>query len=93
MNSMSVDTGRLRTIGGELIGHASTYNSDIDKIYSYVDEVKSSWVGADSSAFTGKVEELQTAIRSLGQVLNEYGEFLNSTAQAIDSTIANNTIK
>lgn len=78
--NITIDTGKVRTIGNKVKTEAGNYASEVKKLYTTVEALSNSWSGADNQEFVKKVEGYKETIEALGKVVENYGIFLTETA-------------
>lgn len=62
------------------------YRTDINNLYSQVEELNRVWKGSDNETFVSSVNQYKQNLIDLGSILTEYGEFMNKTALSIKET-------
>ena len=74
----------LRTAGKGLVGNAESYLESVKRLYSAVDNLKSAWTGNDNQQFVATVYGYRENINALGQVIGNYGVFLQETGNNLE---------
>ncbi len=74
----------IRGAGKNLVGNADTYLNSVKQLYSTVDNLQTSWQGEDNVKFARTVEGYKENIMALGQVIGNYGVFLQETANSLE---------
>ncbi len=74
----------IRTAGKGLVGNADSYLASVKAIYETVDNLQSSWQGSDNQQFVNTVNGYKENINALGQVIGNYGVFLQETANSLE---------
>ena len=69
--------------GKKLVGNAENYMRDVNQIYTTVDSLGNSWQGKDNADFVSTVYSYKENITALGQVIGNYGVFLQETANSL----------
>lgn len=76
MANISMDPEQAISNGNQIIQTASTFNSEVKKIYSIVDDLKTAWTGSSASRYTEKIESYRQDYEKFGQLINDFGELL-----------------
>jgi len=76
MAKISMDPEQAISYGNEIIQDASSYNTEIKKIYSIVGDLKSTWTGSAAQRFTDNIESFKADYEKFGQLINDFGELL-----------------
>ena len=74
----------IRTAGKNLVGNAETYLGSVKSLYETVDNLANNWKGADNQQFVSTVNGYKENIMALGQVIGNYGVFLQETANSLE---------
>ena len=74
----------IRTAGKNLVGNAESYLGSVKLLYETVDNLQQSWQGADNVKFATTVNSYKENINALGQVIGNYGVFLQETANSLE---------
>ncbi len=74
----------IRTAGKSLVGNAETYLGSVKSLYNTVDSLQEKWKGADNVKFATTVNGYKENIMALGQVIGNYGVFLQETANSLE---------
>ena len=74
----------IRTAGKSLVGNAENYLNYVKNIYNTVDNLQASWQGSDNVQFANTVNGYKENINALGQVIGNYGVFLQETANSLE---------
>lgn len=82
--NISADTGSLRALGEQVMELAGQYANEVKSIYTNVDELSSSWQGADNQEYVNKVNSYKATIEELGKSISNYGRFLVDTSTNIE---------
>ena len=86
-NAWSVETEKLASSANVMDGKIARYNAEWAKLYTEVENLKSSqWKGIASDAFNSKLESYRNDFEELGKVLNSYRDFLTSAAERYAKT-------
>ena len=86
-NTWSVTTERLTSSANILDDKVAQYNSQWGKLYTEVQNLKSSqWQGVASDAFNTKLESYRNDFEELAKVLESYRDFLKSAAERYEKT-------
>lgn len=81
-----VDFSKLKNLGNQIQDLAADYATEINKIYSEVENIGTKWEGADKDAFVAKAREYEQDIRNLGNVVKSYGVFEVNSANKYEQT-------
>lgn len=74
----------IRGAGKSLVGNAESYLASSKAIYDTVDNIQTSWQGEDTTKFINTVNSYKADINALGQVIGNYGVFLQETANSLE---------
>ncbi len=74
----------IRTAGKSLVGNAESYLGSVKSLYETVDTLQNNWKGADNVQFANTVNGYKENINALGQVIGNYGVFLQETANSLE---------
>ena len=74
----------IRTAGKSLVGNAESYLGSVKSLYETVDNLQANWKGADNQQFAATVNGYKENINALGQVIGNYGVFLQETANSLE---------
>ena len=74
----------IRTAGKNLVGNAESYLGSVKSLYETVDNLQANWKGADNQQFAATVNGYKENINALGQVIGNYGVFLQETANSLE---------
>jgi WXG100 family type VII secretion target len=74
----------IRTAGKNLVGNAENYLSYVKDLYNTVDNLQATWQGSDNIQFANTVNGYKENITALGQVIGNYGVFLQETANSLE---------
>ena len=70
MARISMDPEQAISYGNEIIQDASSYNTEIKKIYSIVADLKATWTGSAAQRFTDNIESFKADYEKFGQLIN-----------------------
>ena len=73
----------IRNAGKSLVGNAESYLSSVKDLYATVDNLQATWQGSDNVQFANTVNGYKENITALGQVIGNYGVFLQETANSL----------
>lgn len=76
MATIKMDPEQAISYGNQIIQNASSYNREIDKIYSIVGDLKTTWTGSAAQRFTDNIESFKEDYKKFGQLINDFGELL-----------------
>ena len=74
----------IRTAGKTLVGNAEKYLASVKSLYQTVDDLKANWQGDDNQSFAATVYSYKENIDALGQVIGNYGVFLQETGNSLE---------
>lgn len=74
----------IRGAGKSLVGSAESYLGSVKSLYETVDNLKANWSGSDNQQFVSTVYGYRENINALGQVIGNYGVFLQETANNLE---------
>ena len=74
----------IRTAGKNLVGNAESYLGSVKSLYETVDTLATNWQGSDNVQFANTVNGYKENINALGQVIGNYGVFLQETANSLE---------
>jgi uncharacterized protein YukE len=74
----------IRTAGKNLVGNAESYLGSVKSLYETVDTLAQNWQGSDNVQFANTVNSYRENINALGQVIGNYGVFLQETANSLE---------
>lgn len=74
----------IRTAGKSLVGNTESYLGSVKSLYETVDTLQNNWKGADNVQFANTVNGYKENINALGQVIGNYGVFLQETANSLE---------
>lgn len=74
----------IRNAGKSLVGNAENYLNYVKALYKTVDDLSMSWQGEDNMKFANTVNSYKENINALGQVIGNYGVFLQETANSLE---------
>ena len=74
----------IRTAGKTLVGNAEKYLASVKSLYQTVDDLKANWQGDDNQSFAATVYGYKENIDALGQVIGNYGVFLQETGNSLE---------
>lgn len=81
----------LRQASQKIGQQAEQYKSYYEEMYREIDSMASSWSGADNQAFTTQIQGFLPDLERMYQLMTEYGNFLNQSAQVYER-VQNETI-
>ena len=83
---MTAGYEELEIVANNVATAASEYATEIQKLYSKVEELKNAWSGEDNVAYANKVESYKENLQSLGEVLNDYSVFIKNSVNLLKET-------
>ena len=81
---LAMDSDGTRTQGKKVVTKADDYLADVKELYELINSVDGVWKGVDNGEYTKKIGEYEQNIKSLGQVICNYGVFMQETANNYD---------
>lgn len=91
MSKIGAEYDELGRIAGEINKLAQDYVDTIGSFYNIVDELEDVWLGCDNSVFKNTAYSYQESLNELGEVINDYANFLilaNNTYSETQNNIA-----
>ena len=64
--------------------NAESYLGSVKNLYNTVDNLQTKWQGSDNMQFVSTVNGYKENINALGQVIGNYGVFLQETANSLE---------
>ncbi len=83
---MRVTTEELRRSASVLEEKTARYQSEYEKIYAEIANLRVEWSGSSSDTFNTQIEGYKPDFIELATTLKAYSEFLKTTAQKIEET-------
>lgn len=81
---LAMDSDGTRTNGKKVVTKADDYLADVKELYELINSVDGVWKGVDNASYTNKIADYEANIKSLGQVVGNYGVFMQETANNYD---------
>lgn len=81
---LAMDSDGTRTNGKKVVTKADDYLADVKELYELINSVNGVWKGVDNASYTNKIADYEQNIKSLGQVVGNYGVFMQETANNYD---------
>ena len=69
MAKINMDPEQAISYGNQIVQNASTYNTEIKKIYSIVGDLKATWTGSAAQRFTDNIDSFKSDISSNNESL------------------------
>lgn len=85
---ITVTPERLETAAGAIITTATDYKNQYTALYSETDALASTWQGEDNAAFKNQIDGFKDDLEKMYNLMNQYAEFLKSSAKAYRTTQA-----
>ena len=78
----------MRTGGTKVKNLGEKYKGSLKELYEVVDSLSSQgvWEGQDEEKYVSTVQELKPGLESLGDKIEEYGNFIVSSSEAYQAT-------
>ncbi len=83
MADISSNLESLRSLGKDIESKSAEYAAEVKKIYTSVDNLRNGWAGPDNQSYVTRVNEHKEQITELGKVIDDYGRFLQVTANQL----------
>ena len=64
------------TYGNQIIENATSYGTEVQKIYGIVDDLKTAWTGSSAQRFTQNIENFRQDYEKFGELIGQFGELL-----------------
>ena len=74
----------IRTGGKNLVNNADSYLAEDKAIFEVVNNLQNKWKGADNQQFASTINGYKENIDALGQVVGNYGVFLQETGNSLE---------
>ena len=74
----------IRNGGKNLVNDADSYLADVKNIYGVIDNLRNNWKGVDNQEFCKTLDGYKENIDALGQVIGNYGVFLQETGNSLE---------
>ena len=74
----------IRTSGKGLVNDADSYLSEVKGLYEVVNNLQNNWKGTDNQQFASTLYGYKENIDALGQVVGNYGVFLQETGNSLE---------
>jgi len=84
MAGIKANPEELRVAGRNLVSDADNYLAEVKGMYGVVDNLRNSWKGTDNQQFCQTLYGYKSNIEALGQVIGNYGIFLQETGNSLE---------
>ena len=84
--NLTAEYNDMQNIAKSINNSAQEYINDVNALYAIVENLPDVWEGYDTASYTETVKSYEQDIKALGQVVNNYAEFLNQSAVIIAKT-------
>ena len=84
MGYVKANPDEIRTGGKNLVNDADSYLADVKNIYGVIDNLRNNWKGVDNQEFCKTLDGYKENIDALGQVIGNYGVFLQETGNSLE---------
>ena len=81
---LAMDSEGTRNTGKRVVTKADDYLADVKELYELINSVDGVWKGVDNAEYTKTIADYEQNIKSLGQVVGNYGVFMQETANNYD---------
>ena len=71
--------------GNKIVQNSRDYNAQIKKIYSIVNDLKTTWTGTAAQRFTDDIESFRKDYEDFGKLINDFGELLTAIGKDYQS--------
>lgn len=82
--ALDIDTGVVKGEASKINGYVTDYKAEINNIYETIDSLRSGWEGAAKDEYMTKTDECRPDLDALGQKIDEYANWLTSTANSLE---------
>ncbi len=87
MDSIKVDTQRLRDQATKVENEANEYVNTYENLYKMVEEFTSTdYVGDEGNAFREQIEGFRDDFQKMKKLMEDYASYLRTSAQSYDDT-------
>ncbi len=87
---IQAEISEIRATGKKVVDTASQYLTVVDQIYDTINELQSIWQGPDNLSYANQVNGYKKNIVALGEVISNYGVFLQETANTLEKLQSDN---
>lgn len=77
---IKVDPEALDTAAKDIDTLSGNYDGKVNEFYKLVEDLKSTWAGADNDAFSKKMEEFRDDFTKLKEEMDQYAQHLRNAA-------------
>ena len=84
MSYVKANPEEIRSGGKTLVNDADSYLADVKSMYGVIDQLRDTWKGADNQQFCSTLDGYKENINALGQVIGNYGVFLQETGNSLE---------
>lgn len=84
MAELKVTPEELMRLGNQIAEKALELNTKVSKLDGRIESVASAWTGISSNAFYNKYVEMQPALHSFAQILQQIAGVAQTAAKAYD---------
>lgn len=81
-----VDPAKLQAAATQMGQITGDYQKQYNRLFSEVDGLGAAWQGIDNQAFVNQIKGFTDDFNQMVALLNQYAEFLKSSAQTYTST-------
>lgn len=82
----TANTAEIRKSAQTIEDKTQQYNTEWAKIYTEIENLRVEWEGESSETFNTQLEGYRNDFQELANILNDYAEFLITTATKIEQT-------
>ena len=76
----------MEAAANEIKGAGTLYKGNVQNLYKVIERLETIWKGKDNLSYVSKANNSKAALESLGDVINDYGDFLKISANIIRET-------
>ena len=76
----------MHSAAGEISNAGKEYIADVNSLYQVVDNLVQNWKGSDNLKYASTVNSYKELLKSLGEVVISYAQFLDMAARKIQAT-------
>lgn len=77
-NNIKIDPEKAITYGNQVVDNASDFKSEVNKIYSIVDDLNTTWTGTAASKFSDRINSFKEDYQKFGELITNFGELLTA---------------
>lgn len=74
--NLNTDPKKLIDCGNEIIDKATSYNKEIQNVYSKINDLKAAWTGERATSFIEAIEKYKGQYENFGKLIKQLGELI-----------------